>query len=245
MKLRHVLGKHYTYPVHHRLFEFAGILTFFGFSAIVFQEMMAQMEGLTPFWGWCLLLTSLASSYIAADFASGFVHWLGDTFGEPHWPVLGSSFIRPFREHHTDPTGICRHDFIEINGNSCIWMLFYIVPVYFLLPSTGAWAFFCLSFSLFFTWGIFFTNQFHKWAHLHHPPTWIATLQRFSLILSPRNHNVHHSAPYKTYYCITNGWMNPVLDKLNFWRLAESVVSWVTKRDYSGDPAHRTQGPSL
>jgi ubiquitin-conjugating enzyme E2 variant len=50
-------------------------------------------------------------------------------------------------------------------------------------------------------------------------------LQRAGLILSPEHHAVHHAAPRDKYYCITVGWMNPVLEKVRFFRFLEAAIS--------------------
>jgi len=48
------------------------------------------------------------------------------------------------------------------------------------------------------------------------------------LILSRKDHAIHHRNPFDKYYCITNGWLNPVLANIGFWRSLEAVVTYTT-----------------
>lgn len=218
------------YSPLHRLFEVLAILTFFGCSAILALRLF---EGLTSVaWtqaAWVLSI-ALILGYLAADFVSGFVHWMGDTFGDENTPVLGMSFVKPFRDHHVDPLDITRHDFIEVNGNNSIVLLMVLIPVVIFLPRPEtALTFFMTGMSVSFVLGIFMTNQFHKWSHLEERPMWMVYLHRSGLILPPQHHDVHHTAPHDTYYCITCGWMNPILARIGFFEKMESLVRGVLR----------------
>ncbi|ALC39999.1 Kua [Drosophila busckii] len=108
---------------------------------------------------------------ITADFASGLVHWAADTWGSVDLPLIGKNFLRPFREHHLDPTSITRHDFIETNGDNFmvgIPILGYLAH-YFYAKSPSeiqqhfgwiAYVFLCSIF-------VAMTNQIHKWSHTY------------------------------------------------------------------------------
>lgn len=177
-----------------------------------------------------IVIPAILLGYITADFVSGFVHWFGDTWGSPETPIIGKAFIRPFREHHVDQTAITRHDFIETNGSNCLASLIVLLPTVAILlhqPRNGV-ILFLLSTITSLTISVFATNQFHKWAHLIHPPRLINWLQQKRLILSPKHHAVHHSYPHDSYYCITVGWLNALLEKLHFFRRAEHAITWIT-----------------
>jgi hypothetical protein len=72
------------------------------------------------------------------------------------------------------------------------------------------------------------TNQFHKWAHEDEPPALVVALMKAHLILETKHHDVHHTPPFDQYYCITTGWLNPLLDKIQFFKRTEALILAVT-----------------
>src|SRR5438874_641716 len=177
----------------------------------------------TPF----LAIAAFMVGFIAADFGSGFVHWTADTWGTAEWPIIGQALIRPFREHHVDQKEITRHDFVETNGNNCFISIGPAVGGA-LVPLVDALNVFVATAIFSVTLWVFFTNQFHKWAHLDSPPRWVALLQRLNLVLPPDHHTVHHTAPYAKYYCITVGWLNEALFRFRFFQTLEKVITCFT-----------------
>jgi ubiquitin-conjugating enzyme E2 variant len=182
---------------------------------------------------------------LVSDVVSGLVHWAGDTLCRVETPILGPHFIRPFREHHSDPKAITRHDFTETNGNNCLAsmpMLGAVAPV---LPAETGWGFYACTLVVFTSLFLFGSNQFHKWAHADQPPRLARWMQRLGVILPPVHHGVHHAAPHDKYYCITVGWMNPILHKLRFFRALEWSVGVVWPSLLYIEPRNSGRVPNL
>ncbi len=210
-----------TGKVHYAL-ELFGIVAFFVLALLIATEVYGGMVTFGYLW---LLPFLVVLGYLAADLISGFVHFLADNFGSADTPIIGPNFVGAFREHHVDPKGITHHDFIDTNGNNSLISLPFMLLVWLAVPVETT-ALGCLfgAFSLLLCLAVFLTNQFHKWAHTEDPPFLAAWLQRRRLILSKEHHDIHHASPYDTYYCITVGVWNPLLERTRFFERTERML---------------------
>ena len=173
-----------------------------------------------------LMLLAVPLGIIGGDFVSGIVHWAADTYGSEETPLIGPSLVKPFRMHHLYPRDICTHGLVELTGNVCILAvpaLSASLYLLWLLPGSGLVAFFVICFALTAAATVA-TNHFHKWAHQENPSRFARWLQRTRLVLEPNHHNDHHTQPFNVNYCITNGWLNPLLNRLKFFRRLEATL---------------------
>lgn len=217
-----------SYSWTHRALETSAIPVSAILAAAAGLRVLRALDDAALAW---VLVGGLVTGHVVADLLGGLIHWAADTYGSEHMPVLGPSFIEPFRYHHVDPEAIVNHDFIETNGNSCIAAVPVLGAALWWIPHPvgGAGWLFAWTVLLTFVGAGVATNQFHKWAHMTSPPAPARACQQLGLILSREHHAVHHAAPYRTYYCITTGWMNRPLRKARVhealeWLLAPFVA---------------------
>lgn len=173
------------------------------------------------------LLAALMLGYVAGDLFTGFIHYFADNFGSETTPVLGPAFVYRFRQHHVEPRHICTLNFRELNGSHMLVSIPFLLPFALLPSAEGGWP---LVLAL-FGWSTLasgvFTAQVHRWAHDREQPALVRLLQRTRLILSPEHHAHHHRRPYDVHFCITNGWLNGLLDRLRVWDRLTDLFVWM------------------
>lgn len=207
----------------HGLLELSATILF---PFLFVSALLLSYQGLSAAECEWLALLGAIMGLVFGDFVTGLVHWAADTYGEESTPVIGRSLVKPFRVHHVRPQEICEHGIVETIGNACILAAPVLTMLLVVMASgeTSAATAFAV-FAAVVTVGITVaTNQFHKWAHQQRPPRTVRLLQRARLILTPEHHRTHHTTPFESSYAITNGWLNPLLNRIRFFRRLEAAL---------------------
>jgi plasmanylethanolamine desaturase len=210
-----------------RVFRVVEVLSIVAFVVCVgfLAARLVPFATLHPLW----TLSAVLAGYVAADFVSGLVHWAADTWSSSDAPLVGKALIRPFREHHVDPEAITRHDFVETNGANCLISLpAGLVALFVPVSENAGFSEMFVAFTTSLIVWVMATNQFHKWAHSQNLPRPLRWLQQARLILPVDHHRQHHCAPFAKNYCITAGWMNLPLERIQFFRRFERLVTRLT-----------------
>jgi plasmanylethanolamine desaturase len=216
---------HSTGPRPSQWQEKLGVALFFFLCALLVKRVVHAAGAQT---GWVLAVSGILG-FVASDLVSGLVHWLFDTWFSRGTPLLGKTFVTPFRVHHEDPLDITRHGFIATNGHNCLVSV-PVLALALLLPSgpEAPLASAALIFVLTLCLGVFGTNQFHKWSHMEQVSPVVAWMQTRGIILGKEHHHVHHTEPRTGHYCITTGWLNKPLDGMGFFRRLERLITAIT-----------------
>ena len=186
--------------------------------ALLLAQGARSLQGLQATEAWWMIPGAFVLGVLCADFATGTVHWFCDRFFDETTPILGPALIHPFREHHVDPQGMVRHGLLELHGNSAIPVIAVLGAALLSESSPTSPGVVALHLWIFFLCaGSMATNQFHMWAHAPSVPGPVRWLQRHGVILSPERHALHHGGRFDRSYCMTSGWMNPPLDRIDFF----------------------------
>lgn len=178
--------------------------------------------------GWIYFFAAFFVGLFLTDFMSGLVHWGTDTWFDE---IQLERVVSIAREHHIYPHHITGYGFRDYVGYSSWPTVLVVAPI--LLPLTLSGepsdslylaTFVLTEVSVFMIFG----SYTHRLGHMRTRSRVARLLQRYRLIISPAYHKVHHSGLHDIRYCVFNGWANPLCDRLRFWRLLESLISFVT-----------------
>jgi hypothetical protein len=174
--------------------------------------MAIEFTSVASFLVWIFVIVSIA------DLVCGLVHWWEDSYGQEHWPLIGSAIIAPNRLHHVKPRVFIYNNWWQ----SARFQVVVCVALVFFAQWAGWFSWKLLLFVVVATNG----NEVHKWAHRTREENGrlISWLQARGVVQTCRQHARHHSGLRNTNYCTITTWVNPVVDGLGLWRLLEFCI---------------------
>ncbi len=166
----------------------------------------------------------IIGSIILGDFSTGVFHWSVDNYGSIKTPIFGSVCVA-FQGHHESPWTITFRSF----ANNVYKICYGTIPALIILSVfTNIDPMVRTFFSLYINWWLI-SQEFHKYSHMRKAPKIIKYLQDWGIILSKKEHGLHHTSPFEAHYCILTGICNPLLDRTNFFRYLERIIYKLTK----------------
>ena len=170
----------------------------------------------------CILL-AVGLSYVVGDFGTGVFHWSVDNYGSLNTPLFGS-VCTAFQGHHETPWTITFRTF----PNNVYKICSGTIPALLLTLLLVHNPYLSIFLALFINWWLL-SQELHKYAHMKKPPNkLIGMLQDANIIISRKEHGLHHSSPFEGNYCIVNGMCNSFLDETQFFRHLEKIVYKLT-----------------
>lgn len=169
--------------------------------------------------------------WLAADLITGAVHWWQDTYGNPHWPILGKYVVKPNLVHHVDPRAMIRISYWKRVGASVVAGAIIIG----LLWACNRCSWQAIVGVIFATQG----NEIHAMGHRTDKENGriILFLQKIGIIQRRKTHGWHHKAPYDTNFCVMTEFLNPLLNRIDVWNKLEWFVHTVFRiRPLRGSP---------
>jgi ubiquitin-conjugating enzyme E2 variant len=160
----------------------------------------------------------VALCFLIADLVVGLVHWAEDSYGSPEWPLIGAAIIAPNLLHHAKPRA-----FLENSWWRSADLQVIVGAVVLALAWLCGW--FSADLLLVLVLAVN-ANEFHRWAHRTKPENGrlITWLQRWKLIQDRAHHGRHHGGRRDSAYCAITAWVDPILDRIRFWRALEWLV---------------------
>src|SRR5262245_24655303 len=123
-----------------------------------------------------------AACVLLADFITGFIHWLEDSYGDPRWPFVGPHVIEPNLEHHARPRAMVGYRWFETTRLSIA--IGSAIALALALCGALRWeAALVLALAS-------QANEVHKWTHRtrRENPAWVNWLHDRRIVQTPRHH---------------------------------------------------------
>lgn len=193
-------------------------LTFTVMFVMTLSVGMNIVGSATPVEALASCLAAAAAGILFSDAFTGVFHWSVDNYGDFSTPIFGP-VIEAFQGHHGKPFTIT----LRPIANNIHKICYGVLPLLGLLALSHS-SLPATTFGIFALFGLLMCQELHKYSHMLRPPEWIAALQSRGVILSRKEHGLHHSSPFEEKYCIVTGHCNDVMDKLGVYRKLEKLV---------------------